>query len=145
MNKRNEKEIEQAIDEEFKNSVFEDESDFISQTSKFRKGIKWADEHPLDKELMDIKEYYSVLEDIYTLPEYDKKIGLFKELLLSFSKETTIEQLIAKFESDKYEVQKRIYLTLGVPVKYGLSDDESKRIENMFIKTFKCIDLNNQQ
>ena len=123
MNKRNENDIEQAIDEEFKNSVFEDESDFISQTSKFRKGIKWADVHPLDKGLMDIKEYYNVLEDIYTLPEYDKKIGLFYELLLSFSKETTIEELITKFEHDKFEVQKRIYLTLGVPLKYGLPDE----------------------
>ncbi len=72
---------------------------------------------------MDRKEFYDVLEDIYTLPEYDKKIGLFKELLLSFSKETTIEELITKFENDKFEVQKRIYLTLGVPLKYGLLDE----------------------
>jgi hypothetical protein len=72
---------------------------------------------------MDRKEFYDVLEDIYTLPEYDKKIGLFKELLLSFSKETTIEELITKFENDQFEVQKRIYLTLGVPLKYGLLDE----------------------
>lgn len=41
-----EEEIQKAIEEEFEDHLFEDESDYIMQSSKFKKGIKWSDEHP---------------------------------------------------------------------------------------------------
>ncbi len=46
MKRKREEEIEKAVEEEFEDHLFEDESDYIMQSSKFKKGIKWSDEHP---------------------------------------------------------------------------------------------------
>ena len=46
MERKREEEIEKAVEEEFEDHLFEDESDYIMQSSKFKKGIKWSDEHP---------------------------------------------------------------------------------------------------
>ena len=70
-----EEEIQKAIEEEFADHLFEDESDYIMQTSKFKKGIKWADEHPR-KGLWDSEKVCKVLKD-YMLKErfFDNRIG----------------------------------------------------------------------
>lgn len=71
---RNE-EIEKATDAEFDGKWFEDEGDYIMQTSKFKKGIKWADEHPR-KGLVDIDEVCNLLSkkivDITYLNDEDR-------------------------------------------------------------------------
>lgn len=41
-----EEEIQKAIDKEFHDKWFEDEGDYIMQTGKYEKGIRWADSHP---------------------------------------------------------------------------------------------------
>ena len=68
-----EEEIQKAIEEEFADHLFEDESDYIMQSSKFKKGIKWADEHPR-KGLWDVEKVTKFIKD--NVREYHKS-GVF--------------------------------------------------------------------
>jgi hypothetical protein len=57
-----EEEIEKAIEEEFEDHLFEDECDYIMQSSKFKKGILWADQNP-KKGLWDANKVIKWLQD----------------------------------------------------------------------------------
>lgn len=61
-----EEEIQKAIEEEFEYHLFEDESDYIMQLSKFKKGIKWADSHPREG-LWDSEKVISFLKEHATV------------------------------------------------------------------------------
>lgn len=60
-----EEEIQKAIEEEFEDHLFEDEYDYIMQSSKFKKGILWADENPKEG-LWDAEKVIKFIHTIFT-------------------------------------------------------------------------------